>query len=110
MRVIRDPCGRSQYGDTFNTEFEEHIEIKETIVENDHDKLVNRDAADQHPTSAITGLDNTIEGLNTGVSGNSQKITELKSSVSTLNSQMTSTLSAEDALTNSEIEQLLGGL
>ena len=35
------------------------IEIKE----NDHNKLINRDLANQHPISAITGLQDILDGL-----------------------------------------------
>lgn len=47
----------------------------------DHNALRNRDAADQHPIAAITGL------------------TE----------ELSAKLGAEDFLTNTEIEELIGG-
>lgn len=37
------------------------IEIKE----NDHDKLINRDLADQHPIDAITGLQDALNSIPT---------------------------------------------
>ena len=52
------------------------------IQENDHTKLSNRDAPDQHPMGSITGLDTSLEAK----------------------------VSAGDALTNLEIETLLGGM
>lgn len=48
----------------------------------DHAQLINRDASEQHPIEAITNLEGTL-----------------------LNK-----VSASDALTNMEIEKLLGGL
>ena len=52
------------------------------IQENDHTKLSNRDAPDQHPMGSITGLDTSLGAK----------------------------VSAGDALTNLEIETLLGGM
>lgn len=52
------------------------------IVEKDHTKLTGRDQPDQHPMGAITGLDTSLEAK----------------------------VSAGDALTNLEIEKLLGGM
>lgn len=52
------------------------------IVENDHARLRNRDLPDQHPMGAITGLDTSLGAK----------------------------VSAGDALTNLEIEALLGGI
>lgn len=37
------------------------IEVKE----NDHDKLINRDLPDQHPISAITGLQDILDNIPT---------------------------------------------
>ena len=123
-RVIRDPCNYPQSGNTFHTEFEEHIEIEKTILVNDHTELTNRDAADQHPTSAIIGLDDTIDELDTGITNVKTDVTNLNTNVTNLNTSVTnlntdvkalngkidSTLSAENALSNSEIEQIIGGL
>lgn len=33
------------------------------VVENDHNKLINRDLTDQHPIGAITGLQDILDGL-----------------------------------------------
>ena len=33
------------------------------VVENDHNKLRNRDLTDQHPIGAITGLQDILDGL-----------------------------------------------
>jgi len=39
------------------------IEEAQTIYENDHSILVNRDAVDSHPISAITGLAGVLSSL-----------------------------------------------
>lgn len=39
------------------------IEEAQTVYENDHSRLVNRDAVDSHPISAITGLAGTLQTL-----------------------------------------------
>lgn len=52
------------------------------ITEHDHTKLTGRDQPDQHPMGAITGLDTSLGAK----------------------------VSAADALTNLEIEALLGGI
>lgn len=52
------------------------------VKENDHTRLLNRGEPDQHPMGAITGLDTSLGAK----------------------------VSAGDALTNLEIEALLGGI
>lgn len=52
------------------------------VTENDHTRLLNREEPDQHPMGAITGLDTSLGAK----------------------------VSAGDALTNLEIETLLGGM
>lgn len=42
---------------------------------NKHNELTNRDLADQHPISAITGLRNELDTLSGQISGNHQEIT-----------------------------------
>lgn len=39
-------------------------DIKTETSTKDHDKLINRDLPDQHPISAITGLEDSLEQLN----------------------------------------------
>lgn len=43
------------------------FEIKSTGGTSDHNKLSNRDLPDQHPISAITGLQNTLSGLESSI-------------------------------------------
>lgn len=62
---------------TFETTMEEVVEV----VTSDHTKLINRDAAEQHPINAITNLNTELD--NRVVDGN--------------------------ALTNQEIEQIIIG-
>lgn len=62
--------------------FECSVEPVVHVSENDHTRLSNRDAPDQHPMGAITGLDTSLEAK----------------------------VSAGDALTNLELETLLGGM
>lgn len=52
------------------------------ILENDHTKLLNRSSPDQHPMSAISGLENSLGAK----------------------------LNSASALTNLEIEAILGGI
>ena len=52
------------------------------ILENDHTKLLNRSSPDQHPMSAISGLEDSLG----------------------------SKLNSASALTNLEIEAILGGI
>ena len=65
-----------------NATFDCSVEPVIHVSENDHTKLSNRDAPDQHPMGSITGLDTSLEAK----------------------------VSAGDALTNLEIETLLGGM
>lgn len=62
--------------------FDTGLQQSVRIVENDHAKLRNRELPDQHPMGAITGLDTSLGAK----------------------------VSAGDALTNLEIEALLGGI
>lgn len=67
---------------TDSADFDCSVEPVIHVSENDHTKLSNRDAPDQHPMGSITGLDTSLEAK----------------------------VSAGDALTNLEIETLLGGM
>lgn len=66
---------------TIHVEFQEdpmNIEVEmETpvvqVVTSDHDKLKNRDVPDQHPMSAITDLEETIESIKKQKVGNGLK-------------------------------------
>lgn len=71
-------CGALTEQEPFSSKMEPVIHVLET----DHSRLLNRDAPDQHPMGAITGL-----GTSLGAK-----------------------VSAGDALTNLEIEALLGGI
>ena len=68
--------------DRETTGFETGMQQSVRILEKDHAKLLNRDLPDQHPMGAITGLDTSLGAK----------------------------VSAGDALTNLEIEALLGGI
>ena len=76
-------CGTEQY--TFQTQMHEVVEVEKEVevyvVEKDHTKLTNRDAADQHPLSAITNLKKELD----------QKVT------------------SENAMTNMDILNIIGG-
>lgn len=71
--------------EAFNTAFSTDAEIFDTtmneaveVVTSDHTKLINRDAAQQHPISAITNLNTELE--NRVVEGNTltnQEIEEI---------------------------------
>lgn len=41
--------------------------LGQTFVSKDHTVLINRDAADQHPISAITGLTTALQTLSEGL-------------------------------------------
>ena len=61
------------FGDTLDTELEDEelidVPINESVgIEGDHRLLLHRDAANQHPMSAITGLDDALAGINTALS------------------------------------------
>lgn len=62
--------------------FETGLQQSVRIPENDHTKLLNRDSPDQHPMSAISGLENSLGAK----------------------------LNSSSALTNLEIEAILGGI
>ena len=48
---------------TFQTQMHEVVEIEKLVGSTDHAMLQNRDAADQHPISAITGLQEIIDEM-----------------------------------------------
>ena len=49
----------------FNTDNDFGLDMGSVIevVENDHNKLINRDSPDQHPIGAITGLQDIVNGI-----------------------------------------------
>lgn len=49
----------------FNTDNDFGLDMGSVIevVENDHNKLINRDHPDQHPIGAITGLQDIVNGI-----------------------------------------------
>jgi len=67
----------------------------------DHDKLKNRDLADQHPISAITGLNTIITQLESGVEEATNKATIAESQATIAITK------AEEALTNHLYEYLV---
>lgn len=58
--------------------FEEESEIEATfqmdVASGNHQDLDGRDLPDQHPTSAITGLDDTLSGISTSLDGKVDKV------------------------------------
>lgn len=81
-------------GDTFDTELEDEnlidVPIDESVgIQGDHRLLLHRDAANQHPMSAITGLDDAIAGINTALSS---RISQVEAETADLDSDMASAL------------------
>lgn len=72
----RDPCGPSPDG------FDSVVRVPER----DHNKLENRDEANQHPIKAISGLRKELTGLNT---------------------ELSKKVGAESVLSNAEIQAIL---
>ena len=86
------------------------IDEAQTVVENDHSKLVNRDAEDAHPMSAITGLEGAISGINTSLAGFNTSLAGfnttlggLNTAVSGLGNTLTSQGERIDSLEKSKI-------
>lgn len=70
------------------------VQIPVTLFVGDHSMLSNRDAPEQHPIAAITGLQDKISAL----SGAQDEI----------NSKL-ETVSDAEPMTNTDIENILGG-
>lgn len=84
-------CSNERY--TFHTEMQEVIEVeveKEVLVgTTDHTQLTNRDAADQHPISAVTNLETQL---------------------SKMNQELSQKMGAQSAMSNMDIYNIIGGL
>lgn len=46
-----------------NTEVDMDIDEAQEVLETDHERLTNRDAANSHPQGAITGLEDDLKAL-----------------------------------------------
>lgn len=46
-----------------DTEVDMDIDEAQEVLETDHERLTNRDAADSHPKKAITGLEEDLKAL-----------------------------------------------
>ncbi len=53
---------------------EMELDEVQTVLENDHEKLIHRDSENAHPMSAITGLDDAIKGINKSIEENKVQI------------------------------------
>lgn len=70
------------------------VQIPVTLFVGDHTMLTNRDAPDQHPINAISGLEEELSSLNEG----QEKIKVQLEKVD-----------KTEPLTNTDIENILGG-
>lgn len=50
-----------------NSMFDMNVEFCNFVPNNNHDKLSNRDKDDQHPISAITGLQKALDDINDNI-------------------------------------------
>ena len=81
-------------GNAFDAELEDDslidVPISESVgIQGDHRLLLHRDAANQHPMSAITGLDDAIAGINTALSS---RISQVEAETADLDVDMASAL------------------
>jgi hypothetical protein len=53
------------------------------VVSGDHNDLTGRDLPDQHPISAITGLEDALSELSGGIDSNHQAISDINQTIST---------------------------
>lgn len=71
---------------TLEPQAEIDAELSIEMVNTDHDKLNNRDLPDQHPISAITGLEEALEGKVAEIIGGSNIDVERTNNRVTINS------------------------
>ena len=86
-------------------DFEKLQKVTEVVTENDHNKLINRDMADQHPIAAITGLESSLASINEQMTGSTDEISEINQTIEQINQELETKVEGE-ALTNEEVAGL----
>lgn len=86
-------------------DFEKTQRVTETIMENDHSKLTNRDLPDQHPIAAITGLGSSLDSIHKSLSGSGEAINDINESIDQINQELDAKMEGE-ALTNEEVANI----
>ena len=76
--------------------------VTETILENDHTKLINRDIQDQHPIKAISGLESSLDEIN-------QKADSSKGEIATVTRKL-NTAEGEIDVIQGDIQQINSSL
>lgn len=74
----------------------------------DHSELINRDLPDQHPFGAITGLSDTISGINESIQTEAQDRQEADSVLDTAIQNETIARQSEDSALDSKIDSEIG--
>lgn len=82
------------FGHTLDTELEDNdlidVPVDESVgIAGDHRVLLHRDASNQHPMSAITGLNDALAGINTALSS---RISQVEAETANLDVDMASAL------------------
>lgn len=80
---------------------------KEIVLEKDHTQLTGRDAPDQHPMGAISGLEDSLDGLGDDVEGLTRKTETLGTGMAETMVRLEKTISENDALSNLEIQAIM---